>query len=295
MLPLRELLTIALFVGVTARVAWRFRHATPLAQRALGPVLVGLDLPARRLLQRGRRAPDRARVGGGERRDVAAGARGPAPGPRLPRRRLALAPVHRRRRCSGSPCGCRAGCGPTSSQAALAEEFQDRSLAIVRRVDDDPGRWVDVAGARGARAGGDELARADRRLRRQRPRRGDRSTTRRSATTPRSTRPRRRYVLIALHQAAARRGDRAARARGPRGARPRRVRGRDRAQAHRGRPARRRPAAPGRARDPARAGGGARRRRSTRPPRRSCARSASRSTGARGGVARWPATAARRC
>ena len=38
-LPLRDLLTIVLFVAVTARVAWRFQHATPLAKRALGPVL----------------------------------------------------------------------------------------------------------------------------------------------------------------------------------------------------------------------------------------------------------------
>ena len=37
--PLRELLTIALFVAVTARVAWRFQDATAVAKRALGPVL----------------------------------------------------------------------------------------------------------------------------------------------------------------------------------------------------------------------------------------------------------------
>src|SRR3954451_1233831 len=37
--PLRELLTIALFVGVSARLAWRMHRATTLGRRALGPVL----------------------------------------------------------------------------------------------------------------------------------------------------------------------------------------------------------------------------------------------------------------
>ena len=145
-LPLRDLLTIALFVAVTARVAWRFQHATAVAQAGAGP------------------GARRSRSSGSS----SSSPRSPCAGSRPSRRRRApgrgcwrsrsrswpwpsssasgAGACSSQRRCSGSPSRLQGRHRPDQIEAALAEEFQDRSLTIVRRVDHDPGHWVDTAG-----------------------------------------------------------------------------------------------------------------------------------------------------
>lgn len=143
--PLRELLTVMLFVGATALVAWRFRLATPLAKRALGPVLL---VSVFRLVVFFTAVAVRAIAPESEAANVGTWLLALAV-PLLAlaflvgvwRWRLFIAEAMQRLavRLHGRQ-------RPDVLQAALAEEFQDRSLTIVHRVDDDPGHWVDAAG-----------------------------------------------------------------------------------------------------------------------------------------------------
>jgi len=142
MRPLRELLTIALFVCVTIRVGLRIRSASPLAKRALGPVLAVsifrlvvflTALVARRL------APESAVP------EVASWLLGLA----IPllavaflvgvwRWRLFIAEAMQRlaMRLQGR-------FRPPELRRALAEEFDDPTLEFVHRAGD---HWVDAAG-----------------------------------------------------------------------------------------------------------------------------------------------------
>ena len=143
--PLRDLLTVVLFVCVTGRVASRFRHASALAKRALGPVLAVAifrlvvfftTVTARRV------APESWTAAAGSWLIALAV-------PLLAvafligvwRWRLFIAAAMQRLavRLHGRP-------RPVELRRALAEEFDDPSLEIVRRVDDHPPRWVDAAG-----------------------------------------------------------------------------------------------------------------------------------------------------
>ena len=145
LLPLRDLLTIALFVAVTARVAWRFQHATAVAKRALGPVLsvsffrlavFFIALAVRRI------APESA----------AADALTWLLALAVPLLALAFLVGVWRWRLFIAEAMQRVAIRlqgrhrPDQIEAVLSEEFQDRSLTIVRRVDRDPGHWVDTAG-----------------------------------------------------------------------------------------------------------------------------------------------------
>jgi signal transduction histidine kinase len=143
--PLREILVVALFAGVTARVAWRMRGASSLTRRALGPVL----------------AVSVFRLGAFA---VTVAGRGIAPDSRLVdvgvwlialtvpllalaflvgvlRWRLFMAMAMQR-----LATRLRAHPEPEDLRAALADAFDDPSLDIDYWIDDVPGGWVDAAG-----------------------------------------------------------------------------------------------------------------------------------------------------
>jgi signal transduction histidine kinase len=143
--PLRELLTIALFVAVTLRLAQRYRGATHLAQRTLGPVLgvacfrlgvLAVALTARRI------DPSSALV------EAAVWLIALAV-PLLAvaflvgtwRWRLFMASAMHRLTVRQ-----RAHPGPEDLRAALADAFDDPTIEIVYWIDEGGGRWADAAG-----------------------------------------------------------------------------------------------------------------------------------------------------
>jgi signal transduction histidine kinase len=143
--PLREILVIALFAGVTARVAWRMRGASSLTRRALGPVLAvavfrlgvfALTLAGRRI------APDSPLVGAGTWLLALT----------VPLLALAfLVGTWRWRLFMASAMQrlatrLRAHPEPEDLRAALAEAFGDPSLEIDYWIEDGTGRWADPAG-----------------------------------------------------------------------------------------------------------------------------------------------------
>ena len=143
--PLREILIVALFAAVTARVAWRMHGASTLTRRALGPVLaVALfRLGVFALSQAGRRVdPDSPLVAIGTW----------ALALTVPLLALAfLAGVWRWRLFMAAAmqrlatrCGRIPGRRPCARRSPIA--FDDPSLDIAYWIDDGPGRWVDAAG-----------------------------------------------------------------------------------------------------------------------------------------------------
>ena len=143
--PLREILIVALFAAVTARVAWRMHGASTLTRRALGPVLaVALfRLGVFALSQAGRRVdPDSPLVAIGTW----------ALALTVPLLALAfLAGVWRWRLFMAAAMQrlatrLRAHPEPEELRAALADAFEDRSLDIAYWLEDGPGRWADAAG-----------------------------------------------------------------------------------------------------------------------------------------------------
>jgi signal transduction histidine kinase len=145
--PLREVLTVGLFVGVTVRLAQRFRGATHLTQRTLAPVLgvACFRLAALALAISVRRIDPAAPL-----MDVAiwliALAVPLMAGAFLVgtwRWQLFMATAMHRltTRLQAHP-------GPEDLRAALADAFDDPSLEIVYWLDEDGGRWTDAAGRR---------------------------------------------------------------------------------------------------------------------------------------------------
>jgi signal transduction histidine kinase len=141
--PLRELLTIAIFTAVTARIAWRMRSASVLTRRALGPVLAvalfrlgvfALTLAARRV------NPDSQLVDLGTWLLALA----------VPLLAVAfLAGVWRWRLFTGAAMQrlagrVRADQGPEDLREALADAFDDPGLEIAYWLED--GRWADADG-----------------------------------------------------------------------------------------------------------------------------------------------------
>jgi signal transduction histidine kinase len=143
--PLRELLTVGLFLGVTVRLAQRFRGATHLTQRTLAPVLgvACFRLAALALTISVRRIDPAAPL-----MDVAIWLIALA----VPlmacafllgtwRWQLFMATAMHRltTRLQAHP-------GPEDLRAALADAFDDPELEIVYWLDEDGGRWTDAAG-----------------------------------------------------------------------------------------------------------------------------------------------------
>jgi|SRR5215211_4681326 len=143
--PLREVLTILLFLAVTGRLAARVRHATPLMRRALSPVLVAAALRLLVLVAvivARRVDPETASVevlswiaALGLPVMVAGFFLG------LVRRRLLVGDALPR-------LGARlhANLGPEELRAALADALQDPSLRLAYWVPLNGGRWVDAGG-----------------------------------------------------------------------------------------------------------------------------------------------------
>ena len=141
--PLREILTVALFAAVTARVAWRMRGASSLTRRALGPVLVVslFRLAAFAVTQAARRIdPDSAFV------DVGVWLVALS----VPLLALAfLVGVWRWRLFMAQAMQRLAGRvrsrpGPEELRDALADAFDDPALEVAYWLGD--GRWADGAG-----------------------------------------------------------------------------------------------------------------------------------------------------
>ena len=145
LLPAREVLTIAIFLAVTARIARRVSGATPLMRRTLGPVLVVAGLRVL-LIATGVGArwvdPQAAFA------DVssllialALPAMAAAFFVGLFQRRLYAADALQKlaTRITGRST-------PEEMRAALADALQDPSLQIVYWVDGSQNRWVDAAG-----------------------------------------------------------------------------------------------------------------------------------------------------
>jgi signal transduction histidine kinase len=143
--PLRETLTILLFVAVTVRIAWRIRGASALTRRALGPVLFVsvFRVGAFALVLTGRRIdPDSPLVDTGVWLLALA----------VPMLALAfLVGVWTWRlfmaaAMQGLAARLRAHPAPEELRAALADAFDDPSLDIAYCLDDDADRWADAAG-----------------------------------------------------------------------------------------------------------------------------------------------------
>ena len=141
--PLREILIVALFAGVTTRVTWRMRGASSLTRRALGPVLAVsiFRLGAFAVTLAGRRiAPDSRLV------DVGVWLLALS----VPLLALAfLVGVWRWRLFMASAMQrlatrLRARPEPEDLREALADAFQDPSLDVDYWLED--GRWADAAG-----------------------------------------------------------------------------------------------------------------------------------------------------
>ena len=143
--PLREVLTVGLFVGVTVRLTQRFRGATHLTQRTLAPVLgvASFRLAALALAISVRRIDPAAPL-----MDVAIWLIALA----VPlmagafllgtwRWQLFMATAMHRltTRLQAHP-------EPEDLRAALADAFDDPELEIVYWLDEDGGRWTDAAG-----------------------------------------------------------------------------------------------------------------------------------------------------
>jgi signal transduction histidine kinase len=143
--PLRELLTIVLFVAVTARLAWRIHASTRLMRRVLGPVLAvavfrcaafGTTVAARRIDAESTGVDVGAWL-------IALGlpllACGFLVG--LARWRLFIAAAMQQlaRRLRGHP-------EPEDLRLALAEAFDDPGLEVAYWIGDEEGHWADAAG-----------------------------------------------------------------------------------------------------------------------------------------------------
>jgi signal transduction histidine kinase len=144
--PLRELLTAALFIGVTLRLAQRLRGATRLTRLMLTPVLAVAMLRVAVFS-----AALLVRLAAPESDAVVAMAWLLALG--VPLLALAFVVALARWRVFDSAAmrrlaaRLRARSGPEELRAALAEAFDDPSMQIAYRLDDDHG-WTDASGAR---------------------------------------------------------------------------------------------------------------------------------------------------
>jgi signal transduction histidine kinase len=144
-LPLREILTVAVFTLVTVRVGWRIRGASSLTRRALGPVLFVsvFRLGAFALAIVGRRIDP-----GSPLVDAAVWllaltvpllALAFLAGVWTWRLFMAAAMQRLAARVRGHP-------GPDELRAALADAFDDPTLDIAYCLDDEEDRWADAAG-----------------------------------------------------------------------------------------------------------------------------------------------------
>ena len=143
--PLREILTVALFAAVTARIVWRMRRASSLMKRALDPVLAVsiFRLAAFAVVLAGRRAaPDSQLVEVGTwllAITVPLLALAFLAGVWMWRLFMAAAMQRLATRLRTHP-------GPEDLRDALADAFDDSSLDIVYWLENGTGRWVSVDG-----------------------------------------------------------------------------------------------------------------------------------------------------
>jgi signal transduction histidine kinase len=143
--PLREILTVALFAAVTARIVWRMQHASSLMKRALDPVLAVsiFRLAAFAVVLAGRRAaPDSQLVEVGTwllAITVPLLALAFLAGVWMWRLFMAAAMQRLATRLREHP-------GPQDLRDALADAFDDPSLDIVYWLENGRGRWVSVDG-----------------------------------------------------------------------------------------------------------------------------------------------------
>jgi signal transduction histidine kinase len=143
--PLREILTVLIFVAVIASVAWRMRHASALTRRALGPVLAVsiFRLGAFAVALAGRRvAPDSPLVELGAwllAVTVPLLALAFLVGVWTWRLYMAAAIPRLAARLRSHP-------GPEELREALADAFDDPSLDIAYWLEGGRGHWADAAG-----------------------------------------------------------------------------------------------------------------------------------------------------